>query len=244
MVFMSPLAGVDATSARTEAALACVIFYCYYAIELWSESRQRRMLIAAGVLLIFAIAIGASPATGLPVDQAARPALLLGKAIEWTTIGSTGQGFLGPVFMLAPLGLFALRLRTGRRLWLAAALSSLWLIGSARLESALPLAVFASLAMGLSLMDSPGMLPLLVVAHAVLSLPQITGTYSWLDSWRLREWSPQAAVRYVSEDAYLTARMFPAYGWARSIEQAAAKNELVFALAEPARAYRNTGGAG
>lgn len=237
MVFMSPLAGVDATMARTEAALACVLFFCYYAIELWSESRQRRMLIVAGALLVFAIAVGVSPSTGSVVQQADRPAMLLGNAIGWTVLGSTGQGFLGPVFMLAPLGLLALRLRTGRKLWLAAALSALWLIGSARLESALPIAVFVSLAMGLALMNSPGMLPLLVVAHAVLSLPQVAGTYSWPDSWRLQEWPLRAALRRLNEDAYLSARMFPAYGWARSIEQAAAKNELVFALAEPARAY-------
>jgi hypothetical protein len=81
------------------------------------------------------------------------------------------------------------------------------------------------------------MLPLLVVAHALLSLPPVAGTYSWLDSWRLREWPLKADLQCVNEDAYLSARMFPAYGWARSIELAAAKNELVFALAEPARAY-------
>jgi hypothetical protein len=237
MMFLSPLAAVDATSARTEAALACTLFFCYYALELWDSTGQRRMLVVAGILLAFAIAIGTSPASFESTERAARPEYLMGKAIEWTTMGATGQGFFGPVFLLAPLGLFALRKPVGERALAGAAFAALWLVGAARPEAALPLAAFVALAMGIALMDSPGIIPLLLVAHAVLSFPQAAAIYSWPDTWRLREWPLKAALHRVNEDAYLISRMYPAYGWARSIDETAGKRGQVFALAEPARAY-------
>jgi hypothetical protein len=89
----------------------------------------------------------------------------------------------------------------------------------------------------MALMDSPGMIPLLVAVHAVMSLPQAAAIYSWPDTWRLREWPLKAALHRVNEDAYLMSRMYPAYGWARSIDETAGKSGQVFALAEPARAY-------
>ncbi len=237
MMFLSPLAAVDATSARTEAALACTLFFCYYALELWDATGRRRMLVVAGILLAFAMAIGTSSASLESIQRAARPEYLMGKAIEWTTMGATGQGLFGPVFLLAPLGLLALRKPIGRRALAGAAFAALWLVGAARPEAALPLAAFVALAMGMALVDSPGMIPLLVAVHAVMSLPQAAAIYSWPDTWRLREWPLKAALRRVNEDAYLMSRMYPAYGWARSIDETAGKSGQVFALAEPARAY-------
>ncbi|MEN6602047.1 MAG: hypothetical protein ABFD86_06485 [Bryobacteraceae bacterium] len=237
VIFLSPLAAVDATSARTESALACTLFFCYYALELWRNTGQRRMVVVAGALLAFALTIGTSSASVEPIQRAARPEYLMGRAIELTTMGATGQSFFGPVFLLAPLGLLALRKPTGRRALAGAAFAALWLVGAAHPEAALPLAVFVALAMGIALMDSPGMIPLLVAAHAVMSLPQVTTVYSWPDTWRLREWPLKAALHRVSEDAYLMPRMYPAFGWARTIDEVAGKGGLVFALAEPARAY-------
>jgi hypothetical protein len=238
MVFLSPLSAVDATVARAEVALACAVFFSYYALEVWRDTRQRRMLIVAGVLVIFAVAITTPAAAVTPAQKSAdRPAYLLGRPIEVTLLGATGQGFFGPVFLLAPLGLLAARKTAGRRVLAAAVVVAALFPWGARLETALPSMAFVSLAMGLALMDSPGMIPLLVVVHAVLSLPWVTQIYSWPDTWRLRGWPLLAARHRVNEDAYLSERMFPSYVWARAIDEVATKKELVFSLAEPARAY-------
>lgn len=229
MVFLSPLAAADATAARTESALACALFFCYYALDLWSEDRQWRMLILAGVTAIFAVAITATAWGGAAPFLFARP-------LERTVLGAPGQGLLGPVFLLAPLGLLAARKPIGRRA-LAAVLMTAWFAWGVRLEMALPLMVFVSLTMGIALMDSPGMIPLLLAAHAVLSLPWITGIYSAPSTWRLRGWPVRAALHQVNEDIYLTEHMFPAIAWARDIDDVTAKKDLVFSLVEPARAY-------
>ncbi len=229
MVFLSPLAAADATLARTESALACALFFIYYALDVWAETRQWRMLILAGVTAIFALAIIA-PAAGGAV------AFLFAKPIQATVLGAPGQGLLGPMFLLAPLGLLAARKPVGRRA-LAAVLMTAWFAWGVRLETAMPLLVFVSLGMGIALMDSPGMIPLLVAAHAVLSLPCITAVYSQRDTWRLRGWPVMEALHRVNEDVYLTEHMFPAIAWARDIDQVTAKNQLVFSLVEPARAY-------
>ncbi len=239
LAFASPLAGVDATAARTEAALACTLFFSFYALELSSGNKRWRTAVLAGVLLLFAVAIGVSPVTPGPPFQeiAARPEYVLGKAIVLTTTGATAQGFFGPVFLLSPLALLAARTSTGRRVLLAAALSALCIAASSRPEAALPLAVFAALALGLAVKDSPGAIPVLMAAHAVLSLTWVAPIYSWPDVWRLREWPWMAARHRVNEDVYLTMRMFPAYPWARAIERATERGDVVFALAEPARPY-------
>ncbi len=229
MVFLSPLAAADATLARTECALACALFFSYYALDVWAETRQWRMLILAGVTAIFALAIIA-PASGGAV------AFLFAKPIQATVLGAPGQGLLGPVFLLAPLGLLAARKPIGRRA-LAAVLMTAWFAWGVRLETALPLLVFISLSMGIALMDSPGMIPVLIVAHAVFSIPWITSVYSQPDTWRLRGWPVMEALHRVNEDVYLTEHMFPAIAWARDIDQVTAKNELVFSLVEPARGY-------
>jgi hypothetical protein len=228
MVFLSPLAAADATFARTETALACALFFCYYALEVCRETRQWRMLILAGVTFIFAVAIIA-PAWGGAV-------FLFAKPIEATVLGAHGQGLLGPVFLLTPLILLAARKPIGRRA-LAAVLMTACFAWGVRLETALPLMVFVSLSLGIALMDSPGVIPLLIAAHAVLSLPWITAVYSAPDAWRLRGRPVRAALHRVREDVYLTEHMFPAIAWARDIDQVTAKNELVFSLVEPARGY-------
>jgi hypothetical protein len=112
-----------------------------------------------------------------------------------------------------------------------------WFAWGVRLETALPLMVFVSLSMGIALMDSPGVIPLLIVAHAVLSLPWITSVYSAPDTWRLQGWPVRAALHQENEDVYLTEHMFPAIAWARDIDHVTAKSELLFSLVEPARAY-------
>jgi hypothetical protein len=229
LVFLSPLAAADATLARTESALACALFFSYYALDVWSETRQWRMLILAGVTAIFAVAITA-PAWG------GAAAFLFARPIEATVLGAPGQGLLGPVFLLAPLGLLAARKPIGRRA-LAAVLMTAWFAWGVHLETALPLLVFVSLSMGIALLDSPGMIPLLVAAHAVLSLPWITEVYSQPDTWRLRGWPVMEALHQVNEDVYLTEHMFPAIAWARAIDEVTAKKELVFSLVEPARGY-------
>ena len=188
LVFASPMAAAAALTASPEPALACALFYCFYALELYRATRQRPLLSLAALLLVFSFTIGVSAKAAPPADQPQLPAYLFGKAGELTVRGAARQGLLGPVFLLAPLGLLALRQSTGRRVLRAGALAALWLAANPGPEAALPAASFTALAMGLALENSTGMVPLLAVAHAVLSLPPVTGAYCWCEAWRLRDW--------------------------------------------------------
>ena len=84
--------------------------------------------------------------------------------MEVTTYGSL-SGLLGPVFLLAPLGLIALRRREGRQLWLAALVFGANYFSNISARFLIPPLPFVALAMMLAL----SAVPQLAVAVAVLS---------------------------------------------------------------------------
>ncbi len=53
IVFLSPVFGVDASSAYNDVALAAAGFGCFYLLEIWRESNARSALILSGVLAGF-----------------------------------------------------------------------------------------------------------------------------------------------------------------------------------------------
>ena len=57
LVFASPLAGKDATSAYNDAALACVAFTLFSLLQAWDEERAAKLLIPIGLIAGFAYAI-------------------------------------------------------------------------------------------------------------------------------------------------------------------------------------------
>ena len=56
LVFASPMAGVDGTSAYNDVAVAAIAFALFFALQIWDRERSRRALIAIGLLAGFAYA--------------------------------------------------------------------------------------------------------------------------------------------------------------------------------------------
>ena len=57
LFFLSPVAGKDGSVAYNDVGLACVIFACFYVLQIWREKRIPAMLFAAGLLAGFAYAV-------------------------------------------------------------------------------------------------------------------------------------------------------------------------------------------
>ncbi len=117
--------------------------------------------------------------------------------LEATVRGSLG-GVLGPVFLLAPLGLVALRKPLGRQLWLAALVFGANYFGNIGARFLIPPLPFVALAMAMALTTLPGMVLAVVLLHAALCWPPVvaklvpTGTWrmtltSWRDAFHLRD---------------------------------------------------------
>jgi len=155
-----------------------------------------------------------------------------------TVHGAELNGLLGPVFLLAPLALLALRFPEGRRLLLAALFALATYpsnIGTRFLIPALP---FVALAMSMTF----GMvrwLPLVVVAiHAALSWPNVIPTYSNPYAWRLEKVVWREALRLKSEDDYILAHL-PSYGLARKMETLVPAGRRVMGFGQLPEAYTN-----
>jgi 4-amino-4-deoxy-L-arabinose transferase-like glycosyltransferase len=68
LVFLSPIVGVDGTSAYNDVAVAAIAFSLFHALWLWQEQRSTRLLAAIGLLAGFAFA--AKYTAGLAVPYA------------------------------------------------------------------------------------------------------------------------------------------------------------------------------
>ncbi|MFB3827920.1 MAG: hypothetical protein ACE15B_14205 [Bryobacteraceae bacterium] len=143
------------------------------------------------------------------------------------------QGLVGPLLLLLPLGLLALRRPAGRLLWLAGAALALpwfWNIGARFLMPALP---FLWLALAMALPRSG--VWALMLAQAVLCWPAVAGRYS-PQAWRLKEWPWKAALRLESEAEYLSNRL-DEYKVARMVNGCTRPGERIFALMSVASAF-------
>ncbi|MBM3746290.1 MAG: glycosyltransferase family 39 protein [Acidobacteria bacterium] len=136
--------------------------------------------------------------------------------LEATVRGEVLNGFLGPAFLLAPLGLLALRRREGRQLLLAALVFALTYPANVGTRFLLPALPFVSLAMGLAAWR--WMAPALVLAHAVASWPSVSRSYCGHYAWRVKDIPWEAALRRTPEERFLAERQ-PRYTLARTIEE-------------------------
>ncbi len=157
--------------------------------------------------------------------------------LEAAVRGRVLCGVLGPVFLLAPLGLLALRERAGRRLLAAALLFGSVYPLNIGTRFLIPPAPFLALALGLVLARARGMAPLVLLLHAVASWPPNVKAYSDPHAWRLEGPLPwKQAFRVDDQDGYLT-RSMPGYVTARMIEQFVPPRERVFVLTQTAESY-------
>jgi hypothetical protein len=155
--------------------------------------------------------------------------------MQVTTYGSL-SGLLGPVFLLAPLGLVALRRKEGRQLWLAALVFSLNYFSNIAARFLIPSMPFVALSLALALSAIQHLAVAVAMLSAVLSWPAMVGRYAHPDAWRLLRIPWKEALRIRPEEAYLERRL-DHYGLDRLIEQNTAPGSTVFTFVPIPEAY-------
>jgi len=306
LVFASPLAGWDGTSAYVDVAAAAILFALFYLLQIWDAGRTSSLLIPIGILAGFSYAAKYSAAIAVPyalgsviwkLRRARNPwlrpvaatgalaaffilpwmmkdAIFVGNPLapfanalfpnpylhvsfeqqylfylrhyhltshlyapwELTVKGERLQGFFGPVFLLLPLALLALRRTEGRRLLLAGMVFAIpWScnIGARFLIPALPP---LTLALAIALAGSGGLLAAITVLHAVLSWYATPVRYFDDYAPRLTAFPFRAAFRIESEEGYLT-RHHSGYLVDRMIERQVARGEKVFSFEQISEAW-------
>lgn len=156
---------------------------------------------------------------------------------EVTIAGANLQGILGPLFLLAPLSLLALRHPAGRRLILAAVVFLLPYPSNLGTRFLLPAATFIATGIGLGLGRWSAIVSPLLLLHALLSWPSNIGWYADVNCWRLGELALRAALRMESEDEYLRKRMGVDYEMARFMETMTPPGSRIFSFGVPPMAY-------
>jgi hypothetical protein len=154
--------------------------------------------------------------------------------LELTARGVIPQGFLGPVFLLAPLALLALRKRAGRIVLASAAILALpWFlnVGTRFLLPALPFLAFA-LAMSLPRRVALACL----VLDAITCLPQVSDLYGARQAWKLRGLPLRAALRIEPEPDYLR-HALESYPLAEMLTQRTQPGDRILDLEGAPRAY-------
>ncbi len=122
------------------------------------------------------------------------------------TVRGDLAGQLGPLFLLAPIALFALRLREGKQSLLAALFFLVLYPANIDARFLLPTLPFVALAMALAIEVSTVALTLLMVAAFVLALPPVTAMYRGpAGAWRIEGIPWRAALRITPQDEYLAA---------------------------------------
>jgi hypothetical protein len=155
--------------------------------------------------------------------------------MQVTTYGSLA-GLLGPVFLLAPIALLALRRRAGRQLLLAALVFGATYFTNIGTRFLIPPLPFVALAMALVLSGTPRLLMAMALVHALISWPSVVVKYCHYDAWHLSNVPWREALRIKPEDPYLESHL-PLYGAARLVERTTAPGSTVFAFTPIPDAY-------
>jgi hypothetical protein len=150
--------------------------------------------------------------------------------------GRAMGGTIGPIFLLAPVALLALRKSAGRRLLLAGlvfAIPAYFNSGSRFLIPSLP---FLSLAMGLAVANVPAVLAVLALAQAIAGWPQVLSLYCDPSNWRLTSIPVAAALRIRPEPVFLKEHL-PDYALKPALETFLPARAKVFSLEMRPEAY-------
>ena len=119
--------------------------------------------------------------------------------MQVTVKGDRLTGLVGPLFLLAPIGLIALRRREGRRVLFAGLLFGLTYAGNIGTRFLVPALPFFATAMALAVEPFEWLLALLVTTHVVISWPSMVSRYCGTTAWRLTEIPVAAAFRHTPE---------------------------------------------
>jgi hypothetical protein len=166
--------------------------------------------------------------------------------LQLTMRGSLVEGLAGPVFLLAPLALLALRARPGsqgqarqrqaQRLLAAAVIFAVPAYFNTGARFLIPSLPFLALALGLGLSQSPGVLWAVALFHAVVSWPAVLSTYCDHWAWRVASIPVKAALRQEPEWPFILQRAGDLALKGR-IEQAVPAGQKIFSFAGRPEAY-------
>jgi len=150
------------------------------------------------------------------------------------TMGGASHGIFGPLFLLLPVGLLALRHRAGRWVWLAGGLLALpWFINVGT-RFLMPSVAFFALALAMTL---PRRVAWAALAfHAVASWPAVIAAYERPGLWRLQGFPWEAALRVQPELDYLRGALWD-YRVAEMIKRNTRRNSRILGLIAVADAY-------
>lgn len=159
---------------------------------------------------------------------------LVGAPLELTVRGRLLQGLLGPLFLLAPAGLLALRRPSARVAGvIAIVMAAPWVLnaGTRFLMPSLPwVALLLAMALPKPLAFS------CVLLHAVTCLPPVAGRYAEPGAWRLQGFPWRAALRLESGKDYLR-RSLPEYRLAELVQKHTYPKARILDLAGAPSAY-------
>jgi 4-amino-4-deoxy-L-arabinose transferase-like glycosyltransferase len=158
--------------------------------------------------------------------------------LELTVKGGLLGGFLGPLFLLAPLALFALRSSTGRRALFAAALFALPYAANVGTRFLIPPLPFLALALALAppARWRTAVLAAALAGHAAASWPSLASRYCVPYAWRISEIPWRAALRMPGTDEWLR-QVMPSYATVEMIERATPPDAVVFAFTPLPESY-------
>ncbi len=155
--------------------------------------------------------------------------------VPWElAFGDRLTGTFGPLLFALPLGLLALRKRTGRILWAAALLLALPWLTNTGARFLMPAIALAAIALGMSLPRPVAWAAIMV--QAVLCWPHFLGAWETRYSFRLHDFPIAAALRLESEADYC-GRRFDEYHVAKMVEHATPPGSRTLALMSVASAY-------
>jgi hypothetical protein len=145
-------------------------------------------------------------------------------------------GIFGPVFLLAPFALFALRFKNGRRLLLAALVFALPAYLNTGTRFLIPATPFLALAMGIALAEVPAALPVLMLFHALVCWPPVLSTWCDPYNWRISSFPGRTALRLDPPGPYILKNIGD-YALKVPIELEVPRGERIFSFAGRPEAY-------
>jgi hypothetical protein len=152
------------------------------------------------------------------------------------TVKGTLGGLLGPVFLLAPLGLAALRKPLGRQLWLAALVFGANYFSNIGARFLIPPLPFVALAMAMALTNLPGMAMAVLFIHAVLCWPAMVAKMVPTGSWRLTL-TPRKDAYHLRDSAKYCTDYMSLYPLSKLIDRVTPPGSTVFTFKGLPEAY-------
>lgn len=143
---------------------------------------------------------------------------------EVTVKGQNTTGLIGPVFLLVPLTVLAVRRREGRWLWAAIAVALVPWVANAGTRFLIPGLGLFCVAMAMALPKRVAMG--LALVHAAISWPGLIPLYADTYAWQLRGFPWRAALRVEAAENYLSRQLWE-YRVARMVDRHVKAEEQV-----------------